>query len=221
MMTTKLKSTNLLLFTFIFAASFSGFAAEKSELTEDSVRSIPAYEKVRPNWGIQLEYFRVKIPVDDLKAFGLGNVYSALDFEFMYQPELVQDFGVLGIGLVYNPYFTGKMGLAPLFSFGGRLRYQFYFSPKQLIVPSLQYDYGLMNYTYNFGKDGSFDIYGPGVGLWLNTNFIDKNSANWFYVNFGVNRNYITFDVNHIQGADKLLSIRNKSYKVGLRVEFN
>lgn len=141
-----------------------------------------------------------------------------------YQPEFIQRFGVLGIGIMggftqTETYNSTGPALKSLWLWGGQVRYQARFFGNQFIVPQVGYSYVQYQYKTNVGS-GAFGTHGPMAGLWFYLNSIDKDSARSAYQKFGLSRTYLVAEVRRVHGGNNRFYVNDTTYNLGLRFEF-
>lgn len=182
----------------------------------------PRYHSIRPNWGAELN--------GSLDAFsrtiwsGQNNrkIYG-VTASFEYQPDFLQDIGVIGIGPSVGIYPT-KGGLTSdnlsLLSAGLQARYQARFFHRQILVPVGGFAIEYFHYRFANGPIGNMTLTDPFFGVWLLMNFLEPSAAADSYVNSGITRTYAIVEVHNKTGSDQTISVNGQSLFFGVRVEF-
>ena len=208
-----------LIFGVFLLASFSSLPAYSaegdSEEPSPAMRDtrVPVYSTTRPSWAFQL--------ASSLKAFG-GSAYAA-SILAEYQPPFVQDFGVLGIGPCIGVYplmdSTVTANMLAVWSVGGQIRYQARYFRQQPIVPIVGYEIERLTYAFNSGVKGTINGSGPVFGLWLYLNFLEPSAAADLYVNTGISRSYLIFEMRNLSGSDANIQYTGITNYFGFRLE--
>ena len=197
---------------------FNSFYLKKS--FADSV-----YQNKRPSFGLQFTIAPEAFSNNKLSTFQGSSSISGLEMAFSYQPSFLQDYGILGIGPILGvyPIFANSeltANFASIWSWGGHVQYQARYFHQQVIVPVLGYEVRQTAYHFISESYGKILVHGPKVGLWFFLNVLDPRSATHFYLSTGVLRTYLLLDALYERGINSSLSIRDWTYKIGLRVEF-
>lgn len=209
------------------ALSASGTEADSSATAgrDSQQRSQLKYLEHRPKWGLE---FKASSPgVRDFQLTdptGAMNHLHSIQASFEFQPQILQSFGVLGIGAdfgLHPPSTSGMSAPSVTFSwnFGSHLRYQARFVQEQLLVPYLAYGASYWMYRIRSGEVGGLLVHGPSIGLEFLLNAIDTKSAARFFSDYGVSRTYIVVDGSWATGSAGSVLLSARSFYFGLRFE--
>lgn len=184
-------------------------AESRTELRD---RRYPYIQTARPMWGLELTG-GFAFPAG---AFSMGG--GALRFE--WQPPWTQAGGILSIGPTLD-YTLGLLGGG----IGGVVRYQARYFRNQPLVPYAGYTalYYISTASIATGLNQltTSVVHGPFVGGQLFLNFFDDDSASEFFVDYGILRSYLVFELRFMQGVSPLLpTATSPAYYTGLRFEF-
>lgn len=185
---------------------------------------IPIYQRVLPRWAVQANYSPNAF--GDTSGFKKNShvKFRGVLFEFDYQPESIQKFGVLGFGPHIAVYPTTPLKASNTrvanWGIGAQIKYQARFFREQPLVPfaGLSYEY----LRYNLTRGGASDISPTGfhLGGMLLLNFIDRASAAEFYANHGISRSYFVAELRMLSGGDTVINPSGSALFFGLRIEY-
>jgi hypothetical protein len=205
--------TNSFLASLFFLSAFSLYAH-----SQDPEEKKAPFPERRPNWALHWSYMPIAASGSNMEILGISRT-SGFELEAMAEPEFLQVLGVIGAGGTFNTYSTATKDFG-IHSFGVRARYYLYLSKHQAIVPTAYYSYDFLTYNYNT-ETGNFPVTGFGFGAFLNLTKAEYLAAKDFFHRYGVARSFLTFEVAAVNGADKQVSLGGRSYKLGLRLEYN
>jgi hypothetical protein len=157
---------------------------------------------------------------------------SAAGILIDYQPEFLQYFGAVDLGLSFalNPLLpvpnTYINRTAMMYTIGIQAKYQLRLYPGQPIVPVVGYYADRFNYYFagsnNTGSEikGTSYIHGPILGAWLLLNWIEPSTARDLWINTGPSRSYLTFEARWMRSTGtSSFSVNGISFFYGLRIE--
>jgi hypothetical protein len=194
------------------------------------LKHYPAYQVVRPQWGVQLSGAPAAFSGTALVPAQGTSQATGLTILAEYQPAFLQSIGVIGIGPSFNvyPIFYGNSTSNPfaIFSGGAQIRYQARFFREQPVVPIAAYGFEYLRYQYVAnngvqGASGAMLISGPTLGAWILLNVIDSATASQMYLSTGIVRTYLTVEWKNMTGSDGTATVvSGGSFYAGLRFEF-
>jgi hypothetical protein len=156
---------------------------------------------------------------------------SSIGLLFDYQPEFLQFFGAVDLGVSYamNFVFPGPntyVGSADfLQTVGFQVKYQLRLYPGQPIVPVVGYFADLFLYSFSGPNStggtlsGRSWIQGPMAGVWLLINWMEPAASRDLYINSGFSRSYLTFEARQMSSGGPSFAVTGSTYLFGLRVE--
>lgn len=185
---------------------------------------IPAYEKVKPKWALELTYAQNTFTKSPTIANSSVSIQGA-SIIFEYQPPFVQKYGVLGLGAmasVYNvsPSSVLTQSLLSFFSAGAQIRYQAKYFREQPVVPYFGYGFEYFEYQFINANWSNFIRSGPIVGIMFLINAFDHDSAHELFVDSGIARTYIVAETRGSSSGDQTLAISPLDWFFGIRFEF-
>ena len=214
-------------FLISFAPFQSALASESADLAGRTEDPIPAYQRVLPQWGVQVSFAPNTFTQFPLLTSTGVNV-NALLAQFEFQPAVFQKlgFGILGAGVSAGIYPTSPIGVMsqPFFSFysvGVQVRYQARFVLNQVVVPSVGYSFEYFTFQFN-GQTGWFSLPQNGLILSLQIllNTFDSGAANKFYMGVGVSRSYLIIESRAPSNGNSAAPTQFGSWYYGLRLEY-
>jgi hypothetical protein len=200
----------------------------ESAPTPSSVAEIdprePAYTRVRPTWGHQLNYGASGFGQDSKILGARRSFMRAFNLETEWQPESLQGAGIIGIGGALSMYAElpeREVARYPydIWSVGLQARYQFRYFRQQPLVPYLAAGAHYLSYQVVRNGAGKIPIthFAPGVMVLLN--WFEPSAAAAFYGNYGVTRSYLVAEYRVFKGADANITLDSSSLFFGLRIE--
>ncbi len=183
-----------------------------------------SYQDLRPNWAFEFtSSFRALREQAFFVQQGDKPAY-AFSLHFDYQPDFLQDLGVLGIGpsVAAYPFFGAGItnGIFSVWSAGGQIRYQARYFKNQPLVPVVAYSFENLTYHFIESTSGSLLLKGPTLGIWFFLNILEPSSASQSYIENGILRSYLVLEMRSLSGSDNNFSISGNTYYFGLRFEY-
>lgn len=157
---------------------------------------------------------RAEFAFEGASIVSFSQVFVSLQLE--YQPKFIQDYGILGIGASFSVADSIQTHSNLGFGGGALLRYQFKYTPHQIIVPNLGYQAEYRTYSGYTGSalNGPYLFHSPFAGVWLNVSELDKSSAH------NVNKTYVIVEVRNNFVQNNAIWLSNYNAYAGIRLEF-
>lgn len=195
-----------------------------------------------PSWGFEVTGSSDALGGQSISPFQASTPARSVSIEAEYQPDIFQslNIGVLSFGPSFAIYPLASnladsstrlkgTNFLSLWSAGGQVRYQAYFSPHQFLIPMAAYSVEMLDYNFSAaakaeglapsGSKGILPVQGPSVGLWLLLNDLSRDAAVDMYENTGFLRSYLVAEYQVLKGSNPAVNVAGSSFYFGIRLE--
>lgn len=227
----KIIAKDSLVFCLLIGLCLIGSTSIDAKENEDGLAQLiqdppPLYQLHEPKWGLQLNGSWGAAGSSRINtASNAEQATHAIEFHWDYQPLFLRDYGLLAIGpyIGLNP-LNGKsseLDTNPMANnVGGiELRYQMRYFKEQAFVPIIGYHIESRGYKIRGSRAKRFTAHGPSAGLWFLLNGLDKKTAAFSYLDYGISRTYIITEVKWKRAQSSELSMDGFQTHAGLRFE--